>query len=755
MSATIADILRAYRFRELNGLTDTRAPHPPEDPLLASYAQLAKGLIGQSTGVCLFDHKLRSRGHFGLELASVERWVSRLHWLETSERATAATSLLPGQWLTAIPLEQSDGALLGVFCIQEARTQPPARPAQYAGEMRRSLKPLLDCIHREMAGALPAKSRIQILTERAGELEWLFRVTSKLKGSVDEKQVLQELLDGAARRLQSELGVIYIPGRRLCLERVQSPVHAAKLLEAWRRTKTHLLTWAQRHSRPLIVSGNGGKEGKLRCKILSVPVVRDSGQVIGVLGFYNPETAQDFATRHVFLARHLGRQAAGIVESQFDLMTGLYTRGGLEQASGQLLGEVGDGEISILYIDVDHMHVLNELHGFELGNEMIVRIAGLLAPPLLPDRALAGRISADRFAVMLPLADMKQAAACAEAIRLAASRLKIGPAESAVDVSITCGVAPYVAMPQGLDRALATAELACKAAKGKGRNRVEVYASDDNSMIRRHDDVIAVGQLRAALKADRLVLFAQRIVPLRSTTLANGYEILVRILDDAGGLVMPGPLIRAAQRYQLLPSLDRWVTARALEMLTPYRSILSSRGVGISINVSGQSICDETFVTQLAQQIESARLPQDCITVEITEQSAVTNLARANQLIRQLKSAGCQIALDDFGTGANSLMYLKHLQISRVKIDGSFVRDVATDRNSRSTVRAIVELAAGMSIDTVAEFVETEEIADEMRALGVDFAQGYAFGKPEPLDRVLAALGDDESRRLHRLFLES
>jgi diguanylate cyclase (GGDEF)-like protein len=726
------------------------------DPLLTSYAQLAKGLIGQSTGICLFDHELRPRGqHLGLESPSVERWVKTLHWADATERTAAAISLLPGEWLTAIPLEQADGALLGVFCIQEARKQPPARPAQYAGEMQRTLKPLLDCIHREMAAVLPAKSRIQTLTERTTELEWLFRVTTNLKGSVDEKHVLQELVDGAARRLESELGVIYIPGRRLCLERVQSPAHAVQLLEAWRRTKTHLLTWAQRHNRPLIVGGSGGQERKLRCKILGVPVVRDSGQVIGVLGFFNPASAPDFATRHIFLARHLGRQAAGIVESQFDLMTGLYTRGGLEQASGQLSGEVGPGETSILYIDVDHMHVLNELHGFELGNEMIVRIADLLAPPLLPEQAIAARISADRFAVLLPLTDVQQAAASADAIRLAASRLKIGPAESAVDVSISCGVAPYIAMPQGLDRALATAELACKAAKSKGRNRVEVYASDDNSMIRRHDDVLAVGQLRAALKADRLVLFAQRIVPLRSTTLATGYEILVRILDDNGELVMPGPLISAAQRYQLLPSLDRWVTTRALEMLAPYRSMLSSRGVGMSINVSGQSICDETFVTQLAQQIMSARLPEDCITVEITEQSAVTNLARANKLIRQLKSLGCHIALDDFGTGANSLTYLKHLQISRVKIDGSFVRDVATDRNSRSTVRAIVELAAGMSIDTVAEFVETQEIADEVRDLGVDYAQGYAFGKPEPLDQVLAALGEDESQRLHRLFLES
>ncbi len=735
-------------------MSDNNSSNPPQDPLLTSYAQLARSLVPDAAGICLFDHALRQRGQTPeLKIATITRWVKSLDWVDATERSAQGTSLARGQWLTAIPLEQTDGALLGVFCIQQDRKEPPARPSQHGVELQRALKPLLDCVHREMAGTLPVKSRIQTLTERTAELEWLFKVTSKLKGSTDEKLVLQELLDSAALRLESALGVIYIPGRRLCLERSQSPRHAAQLLEAWRRTKQHLLTWAQRHNRPLILGGAGSKQPKAP-RILGVPVVRDSGQVIGVLGFYNPPSAPEFASRHIFMARHLGRQAASIVESQFDLMTGLYTRGGLEQASGQSSGD-GAEHASIIYIDVDHMHVVNELHGFELGNELIVRIADLLAPPMLPEGALAARISADRFAVLLPLTDVQQAAQTADAIRAAAARVKIGPAEKSVDVSISCGVASYVAMPQGLDRALAMAELACKAAKTKGRNRVEVYASTDNSMIRRHGDVIAVGQLRDALKADRLVLYAQRIVPLRSTTLAGGYEILVRLLDDSGGLVLPGPLISAAQRYQLLPSLDRWVTTRALEMLAPYRSMLSTRGVGMSINVSGQSICDETFVTQLAQQIKAARLPQDCITVEITEQSAVTNLARANQLIRQLKALGCHIALDDFGTGANSLTYLKHLQISRVKIDGSFVRDVATDRNSRSTVRAIVELAAGMSIDTVAEFVETKEIADEVRELGVDYAQGYAFGKPEPLQQVLTALGEDESRRLHRLFLES
>ena len=257
---------------------------------------------------------------------------------------------------------------------------------------------------------------------------------------------------------------------------------------------------------------------------------------------------------------------------------------------------------------------------------------------------------------------VKEAANIAEKLKTAAGRITIGPAEKGTEISISCGIASLVCMPQGLDRGIAAAELACKTAKNRGRDRVEIYACDDNSMMRRYDDAIAIGQLRGALKTDRLMLYAQLITPLRNKSLPCGYEILLRMRGEDGKLVMPGPLIDAASRFQLLPTVDRWVTKRALEMLAPYRGMLSSRGIGISINVSGQSIGDEVFVGQLAQQIKAARLPADCLTIEITEQAAVTNLARANELIRQLKFVGCQFALDDFGTGANSLMSLKQLQ---------------------------------------------------------------------------------------------
>jgi EAL domain-containing protein (putative c-di-GMP-specific phosphodiesterase class I) len=163
---------------------------------------------------------------------------------------------------------------------------------------------------------------------------------------------------------------------------------------------------------------------------------------------------------------------------------------------------------------------------------------------------------------------------------------------------------------------------------------------------------------------------------------------------------------------------------------------------------------DRWVVQQLTQLLADAKLPRNCISIELTEQAAISNLARASDVVRQLDARGCRLALDDFGTGANSLTYLKALKVYRVKIDGNFVRDVLMIRNSQATVCAVVELARGLKIETVAEYVENAEIAEQVKKMGVDYAQGYAFGKPEPLDDILKRLTQDESARLHKLFLE-
>lgn len=731
-------------------------PAAPAETLFASYAQLARALLPEAKGIALLDGSLAAVGHAGnADPKMLAAWLRGLAWTERGARMPTCGALRKGCCVTAIPLERTDGTLLGVFCVEQSLAVPASVSAKHARALAQRLKPVLDSLHRELGTARPVRAKRQALTERTAELEWLFKVTANLRGATDDNHVLEELLRAATERLKSTLGVIVVPARRLCIEHVRESDDAALLRESWQQARKHLLTWVERRRRPLLTNGVGRSAQKTaRCKLLAVPVMRENGRVIGLMAFFNPPDAPDYERRHAFLARHLGQQTAGLVEAQFDLMTGLYTREGLAQMYRRL-GDSADGpERSVLYVDIDHMHLVNELHGFELGNELIVRIADLLAPPFLSEGALAGRISADRFAVVFPDQDTRGALSVAARLQEAAARLVLGPAGNPIDVSLSCGVAALVAMPQGLARALAAAEIACKTAKNRGRHRVELYACDDQSMMRCHDDVAAVGQLRSAFKSDRLILYAQRIVPLQDAALPGGYEILMRLRTADGGVVAPGALINAAQRYQLLPSVDRWISQRALQTMAPYRRMLQSRGISFSINISGQSLGDETFVHQLREQLKAASLPPGAVTIEITEQAALRSLAGANDMIQVLKPLGCQFALDDFGTGANSLTYLKTLAIQRVKIDGSFVRDIVTNPRSEAVVTGIVELARGFGISTVAEFVENEAIAEAVRRLGVDYAQGFAFGRPEPIEGVLEGLAREESRRMHKVFLE-
>jgi Amt family ammonium transporter len=244
-----------------------------------------------------------------------------------------------------------------------------------------------------------------------------------------------------------------------------------------------------------------------------------------------------------------------------------------------------------------------------------------------------------------------------------------------------------------------------------------------------------------------MVLYAQRIVPLRNRSRAGGYELLVRLQTPDGSIAAPPEFLSAAQRYQLLPAIDRWVVARALQVLGAYRHLVAQTGLSFSINLSAQSIGDEAFIQQTIEQIRASGVPPACITIEITEQTAVSNLAVSADLMRRMRGVGCQVALDDFGTGMNSLAALKGLPVNRIKIDGGFVRDLLTNPRSLAAVHSIMALAKSLELDTVAEYVETEALAARLTALGIDYGQGYAFGMPVPLDTVFGELQHEDDDR--------
>jgi diguanylate cyclase (GGDEF)-like protein len=429
----------------------------------------------------------------------------------------------------------------------------------------------------------------------------------------------------------------------------------------------------------------------------------------------------------------------GAVALEVDPGTGLYTRRALEQRFAARL-RVGDGSCSVIYMDIDRLHVINQAYGFGGGDNVIRQVAELLAQAWLPRGAVSARMSGDQFAMVLEGCGIDAALQLSRRLQTQAARIAVGSPPRIVGVSMSFGIAMFHHGVSALAQAIAEAEVACRGAKDRGRNRVEHYDTNDASLMRRQGDVIAAGLLREALKADDFLLHAQPIVSLADTSVISGYELLLRMRGKEGNTVSAAQIISAAQRYQLMPAIDRWVVQHATRKLRPHRAMLRQRGICMSINVSGQSIGDPEFLDFLAQQLAQSGLAPSSLMIEITEQTAIAMRGDAADRLREICGRGWRLALDDFGTGSNCLSNLKELPVARIKIDGSFVLDLLTSRRSAATVRAIAQLAKGEGIDTVAEFVETPAVAKVLRALGIDYGQGYEFGKPGPLEPILAGV---------------
>ncbi len=436
----------------------------------------------------------------------------------------------------------------------------------------------------------------------------------------------------------------------------------------------------------------------------------------------------------------LDKMRRGAAAGSFDTLTGLYTRPAFENrvrlvvASGE-----SSSSWSSLYINVDQLHVINDNFGMRVGDGVLGDLGELLRGRL-PSGAFAARISGDRFAVLVP-GHLDDAERFGEALREAAEQLGSAHGNSRLRVSISVGAAALDSGTGELMHSLAAAETACKAAKDRGRNRVEVYRANDVSLVRRFADINIAGRLHDAIRAGRLRLDAQLILPFgRDVRLKPHYELLVRMLDEDGTAAGPESFMSAAMRYQLMPSIDRWVTETAVERLKACSGAFADVPVSFAINFSGQSLNDQSFSDFLIERIGSSGLPPELFCFELTENATIASITRATELMVRLRALGCGIALDDFGTGLSSLSYLRQLPATMLKIDGSFVRDVVRDPRAESMVRAIAQLARTMSLTTVAEYVETEEIRARIATLGVDYGQGFAISRPLPLDDLLAQL---------------
>jgi Amt family ammonium transporter len=462
--------------------------------------------------------------------------------------------------------------------------------------------------------------------------------------------------------------------------------------------------------------------------------------VAGFLVMFREEDAPNFDPRTERLVELLSRKTTATLQANFDALTSLLTRSAFETQVRALLAARREAKPDcVLYLDVDRLHVTNDNYGMHIGDEVIGKVAEVLRKKPRPG-ALSARIAGDRFAVFLPDCSLEFAQQIADMLRRQCAEQTYVRGEGTVQVSVSVGVAQLPDSQNPLAHGLANAEIACKAAKDRGRNRTEIFQDADQSIMRRHTDVLIVQRLHAALAEDRFALFAQPILPLEADRAAPRFEMLLRMVAEDGELLPPEKFLSAAERYQLLPEIDRWVVKNSLAALASCAGVLEGGGMRFSMNISGPSIASEEFLEFLERSIRDSGVPPETLCFELTETSAVSNLARAERLMLKLRALGCSFALDDFGTGLSSLAYLRALPVSILKIDGAFVRDATGNERTESMVRAIAQLAHTMGMETVAEFVETDALRTRMASLGVDFGQGFAIGRPVPLAEVLGDL---------------
>jgi len=425
-------------------------------------------------------------------------------------------------------------------------------------------------------------------------------------------------------------------------------------------------------------------------------------------------------------------------QATHDALTRLINRHEFERRTHQLLehARADLSEHALLYLDLDQFKIVNDTCGHLAGDELLTQLAAELQRHIRDSDTLA-RLGGDEFGVLLESCPEEQASAQAERLRNSVREYRFHWGDKTFELGVSIGLVMISDHSGNATELLSAADIACYMAKDSGRNRVHVYQLDDAEVAQRHGEMHWVARITKALEQDRFVLYRQKMVSLKGKPDTH-HEILVRMIDEDGSIVPPSAFIPSAERFGLMPAIDRWIIDHAFSYLA--RQPNDARPC-LSINLSGASISEEGFLGYIQRQLSYHRIVPADICFEITETSAIHRLSQASRLINELKAVGCRFALDDFGSGLSSFSYLKNLPVDYLKIDGNFVRDIVHDPIDHAMVSAIHQVGAAMGISTIAEFVENGDVLESLREIGVDLAQGYGVEKPQPLYEDFAAAG--------------
>ena len=455
----------------------------------------------------------------------------------------------------------------------------------------------------------------------------------------------------------------------------------------------------------------------------AAPIRARDGRTIGAVLVFRD------VTRSRQLAHQLSWQAA------HDELTGLLNRRAFEQKLAGAIASVREKNQHhvLCYLDLDQFKIVNDTCGHIAGDELLRQVTMLLQKRVRTTDTLA-RLGGDEFGLLLARCSLLEAEKLAEILRKLIHEFRFVWQGNAFALGTSIGLVAIDENTRDLTHILSAADAACYAAKARGRNCFHVYRSNDRELARQRGERQWIVRINQALEENRFCLYAQQIAPVVPNAGENHYEVLLRLLDKKDRLVPPMAFIPAAERYDLMPEIDRWVIAT---FFSGYQLFLQTHPncapTAYTINLSGASVSNRDFLDFLKEQFAQYPISPHSICFEITETAAIANLSQAIQLIDELKQLGCRFALDDFGSGMSSLTYLKNLPVDYLKIDGSFVKNITQSRIDAAMVESFNRIAHEMGIQTIAEFVENQAILNKLRAIGLDYAQGNGIAKPRPL----------------------
>ena len=577
------------------------------------------------------------------------------------------------------------------------------------------------------------------------ELDLVYQVDEKIHGATTRHSSLAQLVGQSGRYLGINYSVLLMPSKRIRISATHSSWKGVNRKVLDRYLVEQLLPMLDGQRNPIVFqipAMEGSEEVAANgYQALLSPLLDSQGNVEGVLAQLGRVENKSFSKADRRVMTHIVRKVEYVIERSFDAMTGFMNRAGFEdQLRESRKALKSDDDVhQLIYLDLDNLQLVNDSFSREAGDDVIMRFSRLLEEDL-PKTGVLSRLTGDDFCLLLTHATTDTALEYAQAIREKGNALRYLEGDKSLQITMSIGIAEFSRASGDDGSALTTARMACESAKEHGRDRIEVYNDGNKSLVRRYDDMQLVAEIQQALDGDAFELLAQPIVSLTDSNDNIQFEVLLRMADSEGNRISTKALFSAAERYRMMPHIDRWVVSTAVGKLSEARESVAGKNVSFSINLSGQSLGDDEILEFIEGELEHRGVPASALCFEITESAAVSNLDKAQAFIDRLRKRGCKISLDDFGAGLSSFAYLKNFNVDTLKIDGGFIRDITENRISESMVAAITQVAKVMELETVAEYVETDEARELLTSLGVDYAQGHLVGRPVPIESILEDL---------------